>query len=177
MVVDLDAHHGNGTALCFPSPAEPVRAPASRPARSVFLFDMYQQGIYPIPKEREDASIPLPEGIDDGRYLEILRDRLGPAMDEFRPELVIFQAGCDVLKGDALAGLSLTPAGLRLRDLYVIDQCVRRRVPVAMVLGGGYGPDSWLAQCGSIRAILDLYATGRRYSPRSATTEEKLYTK
>src|SRR5262249_40705985 len=63
-VVDLDVHHGNGTALIF------ERDP------SVFTFSMHQQHNYPFFKPASDLDIGLEDGAGDDRYLTALRDAL-----------------------------------------------------------------------------------------------------
>ena len=61
------------------------------------------------------------------------------ALDDFRPELILFQAGVDAHEEDKLGRLALTDAGLEARDLYVAHAA--RGIPLASALGGGYGAD------------------------------------
>ena len=58
----------------------------------------------------------------------------------FKPDLVIYQAGVDVWEQDRLGGLKLTERGILDRDAAVYEVCRVYRVPVAVTLGGGYGP-------------------------------------
>jgi len=150
LIVDLDAHQGNGTILCC----------QSDPA--VFTFSMHQGNIYPIPKERGDRDVELRAGAGDRAYLDTLRQALPEVIRESRPDLVILQAGCDTLKGDPLANLAMTHEGIVTRDAYVIDACVAAGIPVVMTLGGGYSPDAWKAQYASIRRTLETYPLVRR---------------
>jgi len=168
LVVDLDVHQGNGTAVCC------------RGDDGVFLFDMHQGDIYPIPKERCTLDVDLPRGTTDDEYLRVLADRLPGAIDRARPDLVFLQAGCDVLAGDPLAGLALTKDGIVRRDAFVIDMCVRRGLPVVMVLGGGYSDEAWAVQYASICRTIETYGLVggvRPHPPRKANLGEKLYTK
>lgn len=150
LVVDLDVHQGNGTAVCF------------RNDPSVFTFSMHQGDIYPIPKEKSDLDIELAAGTDDVGYMKVLRGALPGVIDRARPDLVFLQAGCDVLKGDPLAGLAMTKDGIVARDAYVIDTCVRRKLPVVMVLGGGYSKQAWSVQHASIARLLRTYGAVKR---------------
>lgn len=145
LVVDLDVHQGNGTAVCF------------RGDDSVFSFSMHQSDIYPIPKEKSDCDVELQPGTDDEIYLGILRQILPEVIDRSRPDLVILQAGCDTLAGDPLADLCMTREGIVRRDGYVVDTCVRREIPVLMTLGGGYSRQAWRVQHASIRRILETH--------------------
>lgn len=60
---------------------------------------------------------------------------------QVRPDPVLYDAGVDPHRDDALGKLALTDAGLLRRDRYVLEECVRRGVPVATVIGGGYSKD------------------------------------
>ena len=126
-VIDLDVHQGNGTAAIF----------AGDP--SVFTFSMHQRDLYPIPKERGSLDVELPAGCGDAEYYDALRRSLRAVMD-FKPDLVIYQAGVDVWERDRLGGLKLTERGVLDRDAAVRETCALHGVPVAVTLGGGYGP-------------------------------------
>ena len=76
------------------------------------------------------------------------------ALDRFRPDLVVYNAGSDVLWSDPLSHLFLTAEEMAERDLYVVTEARERGVPLAMVLSGGYGPTSWEAHARSIEDIL-----------------------
>jgi acetoin utilization deacetylase AcuC-like enzyme len=147
LVVDLDVHQGNGTAECL------------KDDPAVFTFSIHQGNIYPFPKAKSDLDIELPGGTDDRRYMETLRGALPGLLDaeKSRPELVFLQAGCDTLASDPLAGMKMTQDGIVGRDAYVIDECVRRSIPVVMVLGGGYSEGAWQVQHASVRRTVEKY--------------------
>lgn len=153
LVIDLDVHQGNGTAVCCQGD------------ESVFTFSMHQGDIYPVPKEKSDRDIELPAGTDDRRYMKILRGALPELIDRARPDLVVLQAGCDVLAGDPLANLKMTKQGIVDRDSLVVDTCVDRGIPIVVTLGGGYSPEAWAVQHASIRRILTTHGVQRRDSP------------
>ena len=58
--------------------------------------------------------------------------------DQHPPDLVIFNAGVDPHRDDRLGRLDLTDAGLLRRDRLVLDAALRRQIPIATVIGGGY---------------------------------------
>lgn len=154
LVVDLDAHQGNGTACCVAGDDH------------VFTFDMHEEDIYPFPKETNDLDIPLTAGMEDDEYLGLLSGHLLEVFDRARPEIVFLQAGVDVLAGDRLARLRLTPEGILERDRLVFDEAVRRKIPIVMVLGGGYSRQAWQVQYRSIRRVLGQHACrGESASP------------
>jgi acetoin utilization deacetylase AcuC-like enzyme len=124
-VIDLDVHHGNGTAFIFESDS------------SVFTFSMHQQYNYPMWKPRGSLDIGLMDGIGDAEYHRQLEEAL-PAVMASNPQCLFYLAGADPYEQDQLGGLSLTLDGLRARDRIVIDQARRNRLPMVIVLAGGY---------------------------------------
>jgi acetoin utilization deacetylase AcuC-like enzyme len=124
-VVDLDVHHGNGTAFIFESDA------------SVFTFSMHQQHNYPMWKPRGSLDIGLADGTHDRTYLAALETAL-PKVMASGPECVFYVAGADPFEEDQLGGLRLTKEGLRRRDRMVIDAVASAALPLIVVLAGGY---------------------------------------
>ena len=124
-VVDLDVHHGNGTAFIFESDPR------------VFTFSMHQQHNYPLWKPRGSLDIGFDDGTGDAAFLEQLEGAL-PTIMASRPECVFYLAGADPYEEDQLGGLALTQDGLRRRDRLVIDIARRAGVPLVIVLAGGY---------------------------------------
>lgn len=124
-VIDLDVHHGNGTAMIF------ERDP------DVFTFSMHQQHNYPLFKPRGDLDIGLEDGAGDARYLDALRGAL-PRVMASGPQLVVYVAGADPFERDQLGGLRLTKAGLAERDRMVVAAVRSAGVPLVLTLAGGY---------------------------------------
>jgi acetoin utilization deacetylase AcuC-like enzyme len=126
LIVDLDVHQGDGTAAIFKT--EP----------RVFTFSMHGAKNFPFRKQVSTRDIELPDGCDDSLYLALLDEHLPQVFESCAPSLVLYQAGVDALREDALGRLHLTHAGLRERDRRVFDLCWSRAVPVVVTLGGGY---------------------------------------
>jgi histone deacetylase 11 len=148
LIVDLDAHQGNGHA----------RDKLRTADRDTFILDMYNADIYPGDREARagiDVEVRLTSGMRDGEYLRRLRDALAAATDLCAPDLVIYNAGTDILDGDTLGCLSISPAGVARRDSMVFSHFRgdERMVPVVMLLSGGYGPGSAPAIAASLRSL------------------------
>ena len=126
VVVDLDVHHGNGTASIL----------ADEPA--VFTFSMHQENNYPAHKPPSDLDIGLEDGVGDDEYLALLTGGLPHVLDGHEPELVLYLAGADPYRDDQLGGLRLTLDGLRQRDKVVFEAARDRGISIAVVLAGGY---------------------------------------
>lgn len=143
MTVDLDVHHGNGTAFIFARD------------NSVCTFSMHQELNYPLEKPPSDIDVHLPDECDDDSYLHLLRQNLHHALSAFTPDLIYYLAGADPFREDQLGGLSLTKAGLQERDQIVLALARERRIPVAVTLAGGYArrvEDTIDIHVGTIRA-------------------------
>ncbi|MDG2616182.1 histone deacetylase [Thermoleptolyngbya sichuanensis XZ-Cy5] len=129
LIVDLDVHQGDGTAVIFQD--DP----------SVFTFSMHCEVNFPGTKQQSDLDVPLPEGMEDDNYLRTLADYLPDLLSQVRPDLVLFDAGVDTHVGDRLGKLALTDSGLYRREMQVLSTCAAQGYPVACVIGGGYADD------------------------------------
>ena len=142
LVVDTDVHQGDGTA------------DAIRHWPWAHILDLYEDDLFPWPKADEDLPVPLSAGLAGREYLAILHDHLPRALDRFRPDFVVYNAGSDVLRTDPLGQLLLTPEDMAERDRYVVTEVRERGLPLALVLSGGYGPLSWEAHARSLEGLL-----------------------
>jgi acetoin utilization deacetylase AcuC-like enzyme len=124
-IVDLDVHHGNGTAATFHADAR------------VFTLSLHQEHNYPAWKPPGSLDIGLRDRTTDGEYLERLDEGL-EAVLAARPDALIYLAGADPYCEDQLGGLALTKDGLRRRDRAVFTAARQAGRPIAVVLAGGY---------------------------------------
>src|SRR5436309_704770 len=77
----------------------------------VFTFSMHGENNYPARKERSSWDIMLPDGTTDERYLDTLTQALPHILERFIPDVILYQAGVDVLAGDRFGKLALTMEG------------------------------------------------------------------
>lgn len=159
LVVDVDVHQGNGTAVCLADDD------------STFCFSMHQGDIYPIPKEESDLDVELNSGMRDDEYLKLLESNMPKLFDQSAPDICFIVGGCDTLAGDPLASLRMTPAGIVSRDAMIVRYCVDRNVPVVLTLSGGYSPDAWKAQYESIKHLIETYSLA---SEKSVENQEAI---
>lgn len=148
LIVDLDVHQGNGTASLF-----------SREPR-VFTFSMHGGHNYPFHKEQSDLDIPLPDGITDEPYLQLLAQHLHTLLQKVKPNLVFFLSGVDVLATDRFGKLKLSMEGCRRRDEMVFTACYKQAIPCVVAMGGGYSEDVRIiteAHCQTFRIAAKVY--------------------
>jgi acetoin utilization deacetylase AcuC-like enzyme len=151
LVVDCDVHQGDGTAALT----------AGRPG--IATYSIHAEKNFPVRKARSTVDVALPDGTGDAEYLERLEATLVPLADQFRPDLILYQAGVDPYSGDRLGRLTLTQEGLDARDLFVAGLARRRGLPLASTPGGGYGADVAEVAARHVRTILTL---GRELLPQ-----------
>ena len=157
MTVDLDVHHGNGTAAIFTRD------------ESVYTFSMHQESNYPFEKPPGNLDVPLRDGCGDEEYLGLLRQSLQRALSEFQPDLIFYLAGADPYCEDQLGGLSLTLAGLRERDRMVFQMAREKNIPVAVTLAGGYAArvdDTVTIHVGTVEVVQASMQSGQKLRTR-----------
>ncbi|HEX7690472.1 MAG TPA: hypothetical protein VF453_22400 [Burkholderiaceae bacterium] len=141
LILDIDAHHGNGNARVFMDD------------RRIRILDIYDDDIYPrspYTKERIDINVPLRMGTNGSQYLSRLDGGLSELPRGARLAFVV--AGTDVLASDPLGGLRLTVDDCVARDRLVLDRLAALGVPAVFTGGGGYGPESATAMTRSLLA-------------------------
>ena len=154
-IVDYDVHHGNGTQhIFYDDPA-------------VLYVSTHQYPYYPgtgaageIGRgagEGTTVNLPLPAGMGDAEYLHVFHRVVLPALEAFRPDLLLLSAGFDAHRRDPLGQMNLTTAGYAgLTRLLVAASrrlCGGRMVAL---LEGGYDLVA-LGECGRelVRALAD----------------------
>lgn len=125
LILDLDVHQGNGNSSIL----------KDNPA--IIITSLHGEHNYPFRKVPSTYDYPLPNFCTDTRYLEVLELALSQ-LDKHSFDIVLYQAGVDVLESDKLGKLSLSLEGVYQRDQMVFQWAYDKGLPVAMALGGGY---------------------------------------
>jgi acetoin utilization deacetylase AcuC-like enzyme len=130
-VIDWDVHHGNGTQDLFWD--EP----------RVFYASMHQHPFYPgtgaARKKENLLSLPLAQGSGDEAYLRAFGETLVPALDAFKPELVLISCGFDAHQRDPLGGMALTERGYAEMTRMTVELAERHAEGrIVSLLEGGY---------------------------------------
>ncbi|MDJ0976595.1 MAG: histone deacetylase [Planctomycetota bacterium] len=149
LAFDVDVHQGDGTAAIFQDDPR------------VFTVSVHGAKNFPLRKETSDLDVPLPDGTDDGPYLEAVEGAFEQALAAGSFDLAFVQAGVDPLVSDRLGRLAVSLEGLARRDSLVLGGLAARGVPAVLTLGGGYAEpieESIQAHVGTYRAATEVLA-------------------
>ncbi len=103
-IIDWDVHHGNGTQDIFERD------------KNVLFCSTHQFPLYPGTGHRDEVGVgnvvnaPLTPGSGSREFREAFNSRVLPAIDNFRPDLILISAGFDAHYRDPLAQINLDEA-------------------------------------------------------------------
>eukprot|EP00210_Caulerpa_lentillifera_P001020 g983.t1 len=131
LYIDTDVHQGNGVE----------RDKLNTKDNELFVLDVYNADIWPndtYAKRGIDINVELETGTSDDEYLNRLKIALKDTKKRFRPDMIIYNAGTDILIGDKLGLLRVTPEAVIERDQIIFQFALENQTPIAMLLSGGY---------------------------------------
>ena len=119
-VVDWDVHHGNGTQQAFYDRSD------------VLTISLHQDMLYPAdlgrpsevgegPGEGFNLNVPLPAGCGGGAYLAAMEQVVLPALDAFRPSLIVVGCGYDAGYFDPMSHMLLLASHFRRMSRIMLD--------------------------------------------------------
>jgi acetoin utilization deacetylase AcuC-like enzyme len=152
MVVDLDAHQGNGTHAIL------------RGDPRVYTYSVHVGRNYPSVKEPGSEDVELPRWVSGGEYLERLHATLPAAVERFEPDVVFYIAGVDVHADDRFGQMMLSTSDMGERDAFTIDLCRGWNIPTVVLYGGGYNKGEGMTtelHCQSVRVAKRRYDSER----------------
>lgn len=132
-IIDWDVHHGNGTQDIFWD--DP----------SVLYCSTHQLPLFPGTGEKSETGVgnivnaPLSAGADGDVFREAFLSRVLPAVETFRPDLIIISAGFDAHHRDPLAEINLTEQDFDWATAVLLDRAHRyANGRLVSLLEGGY---------------------------------------
>jgi len=151
--VDVDVHHSNGVQEAFYDDDRVLVATIHETGRTLYPFAGFQDEFGAGPGRGTTVNVPLLEGSDDEVYRIAFERIVLPALDLFRPDAIVVEAGLDAVAGDPLAHLRVS--------IDCLDRCIRDLrglgLPILVVGGGGYnGPRTvrgWTLIWGTLSGI------------------------
>ena len=159
LILDWDVHHGNGTQHSFESDD------------SVMYVSLHQYPFYPGTGAHSEIgegkgrggtlNCPMRAGARDADYYDAFQTHILPAIDNFRPDVVLLSAGFDAHADDPLAEVQLSTecyAWMTTRMLEVADKYAGGRL--ISLLEGGYDLDALSACVSTHVAVLNAQSLG-----------------
>ena len=130
LVIDFDAHHGNGTQEILWDDPNAVH------------IDLHERGIYPGSGYEDEIggegaegtkiNLPMPHYSTDKDYIHAWDEVVLPIIDQFRPKLIVVSAGFDGFLGENLTTLGLSEA------FFVHAGATLSEYSLAVIFEGGY---------------------------------------
>lgn len=151
LYVDLDAHMGDGV-LTY-----------AKETNNFYILDIYNTFtkldygyIIKTDAEKRFSLIGVQPYTTDKTYLALLEEYLPRMIDSIEPDIIYYNGGSDILVGDKLGQLAITPEGMIERDLFVFGEAKKREIPIMMCLSGGYGKENHVHVTKSLKSIIKL---------------------
>ena len=132
-IIDFDVHHGNGTEDMFSPPQWQDR---------VLMASFFQHPFYPYSGTANPApnmiNVPLAEGSDGAAAKRAVESAWLPALEKFKPEMILISAGFDAHREDLLGGMALVEADYAwiTRELMALAARHSQSRLVSMLEGG-----------------------------------------
>jgi len=140
LILDIDDHYGNGTEdILFR--VEPTLR------KDYGIRRIHHQTYGAVAHTKAEAL----------RFI----DRIPEMIEEWEPDVVLYQAGADPHENDPIGSRHLSSADMRNRDALVFETCKKLNIGCAWNLAGGYQRDPRLGESlrEQIKPVLDLHAT------------------
>ncbi len=145
LIIDTDAHHGNGNAYTFMD------------NKKVTILDVYNAGIYPTSsytRDRVNIPVPLTPGTEGEVYLQRYKEALQKLDNDYRLAFVV--SGTDTLISDKLGGLCLSIDDVVEREKLTLQALNQHSIPTVILGGGGYSKESAKSVIRAISACAEL---------------------
>jgi acetoin utilization deacetylase AcuC-like enzyme len=161
LVIDWDAHHGNGTQAIFDTDAD------------VFYVSMHEWPLYPGtgrideigsgPGTGTTLNFPFPAGTTGDAYLDAIDTVVAPIAERIRPDWVLVSAGFDAHRDDPLTDMGLAAGDYADLTARITELAPARRV--ITFLEGGYDLEALRHSVAATASAL----VGGQLRPESAT--------
>ena len=129
MVVDTDAHQGDGTNTLLAGDPRVFTYSIHVPGNSMASLARITHGSLDVETSRF---------VEGEMYLKQLFVTLAGALDAFAPDLVIWISGVDNHRNDRMGQMYLSLKDIQRRDEVLLGAFIKNRIPVAVLYGGGY---------------------------------------
>ncbi|QQG47873.1 MAG: hypothetical protein HY044_02185 [Candidatus Woesebacteria bacterium] len=128
LIVDCDFHYGDGSAETL------------KQTIGAYIYDIYG-GFHQANNEVTEAKNITNEKVSSVEEYDLALERMFTFSNNYKPDLVIYDAGMDFYEGDRIGGIrGIDKDFLYRRDSLIFNFFLKNNIPVAFMLGGGYVP-------------------------------------
>ena len=154
MIIDLDFHRGNGYET------DKINKKISENEEDVFIIDVFKTRC--IFDDYVEIGINLAKNyngdVEDDEYLENLENLLKDEKTlKFGADIIYYNAGTDIYVKDPLSTFSISKEGIIKRDELVFKFAFENKIPICMVLSGGYSKESHEIVSKSIENLFKVF--------------------
>ena len=152
VIVDFDVHHGNGTEVMFSAP---------KWRECVLMASFFQHPFYPNSGTDNPApnmiNVPLAAGSDGEAAKQVMERYWLPALELFKPQMVLISAGFDAHREDLLGGMALIEADYAwlTREIMTVAADYAQKRVVSMLEGGYHLPALGRSVVAHVRTLTD----------------------
>lgn len=155
MIIDYDAHHGNGTQDTFYSSNQVLYVGLHQDGRTLFPGSGFPEERGKGPGLGYTVNLAMYPGAGDVSYELAFTDIIEPLADVFRPEFILVSAGFDCHYQDPLTSLGLTTSGIAMMNAKIKSiAATHASGKLAYFLEGGYNLDAM--GMGSLNVLEEL---------------------
>jgi acetoin utilization protein AcuC len=133
-VIDVDAHHGDGTQKAFYADPDVLTVSVHESGKTLFPWGGAHTELGSGSGEGYNVNVPLPVGTYDEAYVRVIDEVVVPRVKAFAPDVLFAEVGADTLAVDPLTHLSLTNNGI----VETLERFDALNLPWIVVGGGGY---------------------------------------
>jgi len=154
LILDTDAHQGNGTMDIFMEDQRVLFISIHQDPRTLYPGRGFADEVGSGRGTGYTVNIPMPMLSGGPMYDLALDEIVFPLIDEFKPEVIIRNGGSDPLYTDTLTGLGLTLDELTRLINRIAEKAKSADIPLVDLFLSGYGSyvtEGWLA---IIRGVL-----------------------
>ena len=148
LVIDFDAHHGNGTQEIFWNDDGVIHIDLHE--RDIYPWSGYEHDVGGRDAEGSKINVPMPHYSMDDDYLLAWREVVLPVLEAVKPKVVVVSAGFDGFQGELLTTLRLTERFFRYAGATL------SRYSLAVIFEGGYN----VGLMKGLPAFIDGYLKG-----------------
>ncbi len=150
LIVDYDAHHGNGTQNAFYSSNQVLYIGLHQDGRTLFPGSGFPRELGEGEGTNYNINLAMYPGAGDKSYELAFNDIVKPIAESFKPEFILVSVGSDCHFSDPLTSLGLTTGGMAMMNkaLHQMSE-ISANGRLAFFLEGGYNLDI-VGQCSQL---------------------------